>query len=109
VLRRSSVVFFPVSHWRSAASFWLVFVNYILRSGRVRCDGCGTILPSTDCVRQWISSALLWGTSTVPFCLRWRQLPQKLKLNNDFSWKGWTVGHCHTSPGGSLGTRSRGY
>jgi hypothetical protein len=31
----------------------------------------GTILPSTDCVRQWTSSALLCDTSTVPFCLWW--------------------------------------
>ncbi len=44
-------------------------------SCRVRCDGCGTIFPITGCVRQWRSSALLRGTSTVPLpsvacCLR---------------------------------------
>jgi hypothetical protein len=58
-----------------------------LLSGRVRCDGCVTILPSTDCVRQWLSSALLRGTSSLPpspFAVR--QSRKKIwALNNIFS------------------------
>jgi hypothetical protein len=55
------------------------FVRFTL----IRCDGCGTIFPSSDCVRQWHTSALLRGTSTVPFCLGWWYLvsDNKKKLN----------------------------
>jgi hypothetical protein len=46
---------------------WLAFVRCTLLRGRVRCDGCGTILPMTDCVHHCSRSALLHDTSTVPF------------------------------------------
>ncbi len=43
----------------------IVFVRFTLLRGRVRCDGCGTILPITGCVRQWRRLALLHNTFTV--------------------------------------------
>ncbi len=47
-------------------------------------------------------------TSTVPFCLRWILSGDNSQKNwgwTIFFLNGWTVGHCHTSPGGAPGTR----
>jgi hypothetical protein len=55
---------------------------------------CVTILPITDCVREWRNSPLLRGTSTVPFS-RVDTIPKKIQIEQFFSWPGWTVGHCH--------------
>ncbi len=56
--------------WKSEYSLDKATTNRtpcILLSGRVRCDVvryCMTILPNTDCVRQWHRSVILRGTST---------------------------------------------
>ncbi len=45
----------------------LLLVRYTLHNGRVRCDGCGTLLCRTDYVRRWPKCALLYGTAAVPY------------------------------------------
>ena len=48
-----------------------IFVRSTLINGPVRCDGCGTLLFTTDCVRKCRGSVFLYDTTTVPrdFCL----------------------------------------
>ena len=88
-----SIVFFPLK--QIPIRGWLVFVNCTLISGRVRCDGCGTILPITDCVREWSTSVILRDTSTVPFSRVETIPPKKLRFNNFFSDRldGWSLSY----------------
>ncbi len=52
--------------------------------GGLRCDGRGTILPSLDCDRQWYTSVLLCGTSTVPFWLGRHLVSRQLEKIEQF-------------------------
>ena len=94
----------------------LVFVSCTLLSGRARCDRCGTLLCTTDCVRQCPSARFCAAlppsptlffrgiTATVP-C---RSL--KLQKFNNFFLFSERFGRLVTviqGPGGAPGTRAR--